>query len=109
MDNHKLDNPIAAYFRAVNAHDDSLLLGYFAEDAVVFDEGHEYQGIAAIKEWNNATCNKYNHKLEVTSVAEKEGKTVVTALVTGNFEGSPAYLDFCFIIEDEKVSSLSCG
>lgn len=108
MDN-KLIYPITAYFQAANAHDSTSLSDCFADDAVVRDEGHEYHGITAIKEWNEAACKKYDLKLEVVSVVQKEGKTVVTAQASGNFEGSPALIDFEFTIENQKVAFLRCG
>lgn len=109
MMENKLTNPIAAYFQAANAHDSSLLSDYFAEDAVVEDEGHEYQGIAAIREWNEATCKKYDLKLEVISVVEEGEQTIVTSQASGNFEGSPALIEHCFTVKNQKVTSLRCG
>jgi ketosteroid isomerase-like protein len=108
MDN-KLTYPIAAYFQAVNARNSNLLADHFSEDAVVEDEGHEYHGIAAIKEWNEVTCKKYDLKLEVISVTHKYGKTIVTAEASGVFEGSPALIDCCFTEANNRVTSLRCG
>ena len=46
----KLSTILEAYFRAKNTHDVSTMASCFAEDAVVFDEGEERRGSAAIEE-----------------------------------------------------------
>ncbi len=104
-----LKKPIEAYFRGANTHDRSLLKECFAEDAVVQDEGQEYHGITAILEWVEDTHKKYNHTMKVIAANEVAGQTEVTAEVTGNFEGSPANLDFNFMVVDEKITVLQCG
>ena len=45
-------------------------------------------------------------KTEITGVTEKDGGTVVTATVSGNFEGSPASLDYHFTLKDQKIAAL---
>ncbi len=104
-----LKKPIEAYFRGANTHDRSLLNECFAEDAVVQDEGQVYRGIGAILEWVEETHKEYNHVMEVIAAYEVSGQTIVTALVTGNFEGSPANLDFHFTVVNEKITALQCG
>lgn len=104
-----LKKPIETYFRGANTLDGSLLNQCFAEDAIVQDEEQEYRGIAAILEWVEETHKKYNHMMEVIAANEVAEQTEVTALVTGNFEGSPANLDFYFTVVNEKITSLQCG
>ncbi len=106
--NIKLPYPIEVYFRAANAHDSKTLAGCFAEDAVVHDEGKEYRGLAAIREWNETTSRIYELSLEVVSAALENGENVVTAMASGNFEGSPAAIEFHFVVENQKVTSLRC-
>jgi hypothetical protein len=45
----------------------------------------------------------------VTDVAEADGKTVVTGLVSGTFPGSPVRLRFHFTIEGDKIARLEIG
>lgn len=106
--NTKLPYPIEVYFRAANAHNSKMLADCFAENAIVYDEGKEYRGQAAIREWNETTSRKYELTLEVVSVALENGETVVTAMASGNFEGSPAAIEFHFVVENQKVTSLRC-
>ena len=44
--------------------------------------------------------------VRVWQVEEKDGKTVVTSRLTGNFPGSPVDLRFFFELEGEKIASL---
>lgn len=90
----KLPQSIKTYFRAANAHDSTSLADCFAEEAVVHDEGKIYHGLAAIREWNEATSKKYALTLEVTSVVEENGGIIVTTKASGNFDGSPIPIDF---------------
>ena len=39
---------------------------------------------------------------------DKKIITAVTARASGNFEGSPASLDFYFTLKNEKIASLRC-
>jgi hypothetical protein len=55
------------------------------------------------------TTRKYRATCEVTDVVEAAGRTVVTALVSGTFAGSPAALRFAFLLEDGKIVHLTCG
>lgn len=106
--NTKLSQSIETYFRAANAHDSTSLADCFTDDAVVYDEGKVYRGLAAIKEWNETTSKKYELTLEVISATQKDGETVVTAQASGNFDGSPASIDFYFTVENQKIASLRC-
>jgi hypothetical protein len=39
-------------------------------------------------------------------VADRDGKTVLKAQLTGDFPGSPVTLDFAFVLKDGKIASL---
>jgi len=78
----------------------------FAEHAVVRDEGQTIKGLAAIKQWKAETKKKYQHTIEPLASVEKDGKTIVTNRLTGNFPGSPIGLEFVFTLKDNKIASL---
>ena len=78
----------------------------FAENAIVRDEGRTREGHSAIQEWQLETKKKYQHTIEPLASAEKDGTTVVTARLTGNFPGSPVELQFIFTVEAGKIRSL---
>jgi hypothetical protein len=77
-----------------------------AADAMVRDEGHTYEGLAAIKAWKVETRRKYEYTVEPLEAVQREGKTVVTARVAGNFPGSPVTLAFIFALEHDMIASL---
>jgi hypothetical protein len=101
-----LPEPIAAYIAAENGDDVEVLAQCFADQAVVRDEGRTMKGLAAIKEWKADTRKKYRHKVEPLESVEKNGKTVVTNRLTGNFPGSPINLEFVFELKGDKIASL---
>lgn len=59
---------------------------YFADDAVVEDEGRTHRGIAEIREWRRETPLV---SYEITDVEDTPAGTVVTATISGDFPGSP--------------------
>jgi hypothetical protein len=100
-----LTKPIAAYFTADKV-DSEAVAQCFTENAVVKDEGHTYQGRAAIKKWKADASTKFQYTCEPFACEEKDGRTVVTCRLTGNFPGSPVDLRFFFELEGEKIASL---
>ena len=102
----ELPKPIAAYFAATNTHDIDAMLALFAEAATVKDEGQQRGGLAAIRDWMEGTIRKYNFTVAVVGAADEDGKTVVTASVSGNFPGSPAQLRYIFTLAGEKIFRL---
>ena len=100
-----LPEPVAAYFTA-DKGDSEGLSRCFTEDAVVKDEGHTYNGRAAIKRWKADASTKYQYTCEPLACEQKDSKTVVTSRLTGNFPGSPLDLRFFFELEGGKIASL---
>lgn len=101
-----LPKPIDAYLASENAHDVEALAACFAIDAIVRDEGRTIEGLAAIKAWKAATTKKYQHSIVPIDAIETEGRTIVTAEVSGNFPGSPIHLQFIFGLTGDKIASL---
>jgi ketosteroid isomerase-like protein len=98
--------PIAIYVAAENSGDTEALAQCFSEDAVVRDEGKTIKGLAAIKQWKAETREKYQHTVEPLASVQKDGKTIVTNRLTGNFPGSPIELEFVFTLAGDKIASL---
>ena len=103
----KLPTILEEYFRAKNAHDIPAMTACFAQNAIVFDEGEELRGITVIEKWVAETTEKYRVSAEPIGLEEENGETIVTARITGNFDGSPIDLRFCFVLEGEKITRLS--
>jgi hypothetical protein len=54
------------------------------------DEGRTFEGLTAIKEWKAETKKKYQHTVEPLASVQKDGNTIVTGRVAGNFPGVPS-------------------
>jgi ketosteroid isomerase-like protein len=102
----ELPAPLVAYFAAKNRHDIDGMLAPFSASAVVWDEGEERSGHAAIREWMEGTTRKYRVSVEVTGVTVDADRTLVTALVSGNFAGSPATLRYAFTLDGGEIARL---
>lgn len=100
-----LPKPIDTYFTA-DRGDSEAVSRCFTDHAVVRDEGHTYNGLAAIKQWKTDSSKKYTYTIAPLASEEKDGKTVVTSRLTGNFPGSPVDLRFFFKLEGDKIASL---
>lgn len=100
-----LPKPIVAYFTA-DRGDSAAIAQCFTDNAVVKDEGHIYNGLAAIKQWKTDSSKKYTYTSEPFASEKKDDKTIVTCRLTGNFPGSPVDLRFCFGLEGNKIASL---
>lgn len=102
----QLPASIAAYVAWSNAHDASAPVTCFAEDAVVRDEGRDRIGLADIRAWKDEVTKKYLPTMDVLRTTEKDGRTVVTGRVSGNFPGSPVELSYAFTLKDGKIARL---
>lgn len=100
---------IAHYVNAENSGDVDSLSGWFTANATVRDEGRTYRGFAAIREWKAETKRKYKHTVTPLEIAQRDGTTVMTARVDGNFSGSPVTLQFRFVLEGGRIASLDIG
>lgn len=107
-------SPIAAaYVRSINDHDAATFGALFASDAVVHDAGREIRGIAAIHEWGEREIFAAEVTLEVVGTLGRDGATVVTAIVRGNFDKTglpdPLIMDQRITEEGGKIAALTCG
>jgi SnoaL-like protein len=98
--------PVGIYFASENAHDTRALGQCFWPDAIVRDEGKTIEGLDAISAWRTETAKKYAHRVEPLTIAERDGKVIVTAKVSGTFPGSPINLDHIFEIDGAMIVSL---
>jgi len=101
--------PIAAYFRAQNAHDVDGMLAAFSPSARVRDEGQDLTGAVAIRAWIDDTTRKYEPSVTPLDVEQVDGRTVVKARVSGSFPGSPIELRYRFKVEDRRIAALEIG
>jgi ketosteroid isomerase-like protein len=97
---------LARYYAAQTRGDTDALAACFAPDAVVRDEGRELHGRAAIAQWQEASRARYRFISEPLAVADRDGRAVVTARVTGDFPGSPITLDYAFTLAGGSIARL---
>src|SRR6266436_1118977 len=88
-----IPEPIAAYLAAEETKDADALSRSFTEDGAVRDEGQDYLGRDAIRQWKQAADVKYRFVLEAVNAQTHGDKVTVPALITGEFPGSPVELD----------------
>jgi len=72
----------------------------------VKDEGHTYTGVMAIEQWKAESAAKYTYTSEPLALERRDGMTIVTSRLTGNFPGSPVDLRFFFRLERGRIASL---
>ena len=106
----KIEQAIETYFTSTIDSDKKVFLSIFAEDAVVIDEGQEYNGLTEITEWSERYHFAFKLKFEVINIMDEGLKTIVTAKVDGDFDKTglpnPLFLDFHFTVVNRKVASL---
>jgi SnoaL-like domain len=101
-----LPKPIELFMSSENSHDPNAIAACFAPDAIVRDEGRTRTGLNEIAAWRRETEVKYHHTVTPLAVAKREGKTVVTTEMSGDFPGSPITVDFVFQLKGDKIASL---
>ena len=101
-----LPKPIELFLSSENTHDVEALADCFATHATVRDEGQTMKGLMAIKTWRLETGRKYQHTVEPVAVTARDGTTVVSTKLTGDFPGSPITLDFVFTLDGDKITAL---
>jgi hypothetical protein len=92
--------------RCTNAAKSAGLARCFTEHAIVRDEGQPIEGLAAIAQWKAEAIRKYQYTVAPLAAVQKDGTTVVTCRLTGNFPGSPIELQFVFALDGDKIASL---
>jgi len=103
----KLPEIIKKYINASNEHDVKSILSCFSDDALVHDEGEELRGKKSIEGWIVKTIEKYKFQFKPLGIKGEDTEIVVAVEVSGTFNGSPVTLDYHFIIENDKISSLT--
>ena len=101
-----LPSIVARFVDASNARDLDRFAACFAADAVVEDEGRTHKGIDEVREWKRETENRYTYTIEPTDLDQRNGQTILTATLAGNFPGSPVDLKYEFTIIEEAIKAL---
>jgi hypothetical protein len=98
--------PVNSYLAAEAAKNADAISRCFAQDGAVRDEGREYRGRDAIRQWKATADAKYQYVLEMVNVRTLGDLVTVRARLTGEFPGSPVELDHIFKLSNDKIVSL---
>jgi SnoaL-like domain len=100
----KLSGSVAAYVDGANAHDANAVAACFNGGAVVWNEGRQRQGIAAIRERAEEVSTGYGPTVDVVDLVETNSRTTVTGRGTGPFPGSPIDLRCVLALHRKKMA-----
>ena len=102
----------AAYVESINRHDRDAFNALFADGAAVNDAGRQFRGRAEIATWSQTDIFDAQVTLDVIAVKERDGQTVLTTKVDGNFDRTglpdPVIIDQHIATRDGKIVSLTC-
>src|SRR5207237_549255 len=102
----------AAYVRSINDHDPAAFNALFVDEAVVNDVGREFRGPAAIKAWSDREIFEARVTLKVIDIADRDGETVITTKVDGNFDRTglpdPVIINHHITTQAGKIVGLTC-
>ena len=102
-----LPKPVEAFIAAPHAR--AALMATFSVDAVLSDMGKTHRG-EEIRAWNDSLFGA-NVTIRVLGVTERQGATVVTVLVDGDYAQfgvtEPFELDWYFTVTGGKISALT--
>ncbi len=98
---------ILDYYERSEGANPETAISAFGDSALVEDEGKTHQGRAAISEWLERAAREYQYT-RTFLLAESDGTeiTVVNRL-EGNFPGGIIDLAYRFVLEAERISSLT--
>lgn len=104
-----LPEPIRTYFEANARLDGAAMAAAFAHNAVVRDEGNTHEGTEAIRTWIDRSSIGTPAIATPQAISSERDTHRVTALVKGEFPGSPVTLSFRFRLTDKLISELAIG
>ena len=104
-----LKAPLAGYFEATNAHHPDEVAALFSADGLVHDQGQDYRGCDAIRNWADDTHRRFMLRLSPSDVLEEGGVTMVRTQVAGAFLGSPIHQWYRFKTSENAIDELVIG
>lgn len=105
----QLPEDIERYIEASNSHNVKSIVSCFSENAVVHDEGQEFNGQDEIEGWVSKTITNYSFIFNPIRMKRNDTISTVEMEVSGTFDGSPITLDYHFIFKNKEIASLSIG
>lgn len=103
-----LPDNIKTFMTALDAREVDQVLATLTTDAVVTDEGHDYQGHDAIGAWVATAAAEYTYTTAFTGATVLERQTGTTVDVEqhleGDFPGGVADLHYRFTLDGTVIS-----
>ncbi|MCX4763644.1 nuclear transport factor 2 family protein [Streptomyces sp. NBC_01275] len=102
-----LPEVITRCLKAHRAHDTAAAVASFADDATVVDDGHTYQGIAAIEGWLDRAASEFTYTVELIDAQQTDAtRFVAVQHLEGDFPGGAVDLRYQFTLHGDLVESL---
>ena len=101
-----LPDIIKDFIKAQASFDSKAYADCFSDTAIVFDEGETHKGQPEIMQWNEKTNAKYKTQLEPIEFSTIDKTSVLTAKVSGTFDGSPIVLKYHFELNNGQINAL---
>lgn len=99
-----LPETVRTFMTALDAREVDRVLATLSIDAVVTDEGHDYQGHDAIGAWVATAAAEYTYTTEFTGATTTDAGVEVGQHLEGNFPGGVADLRYRFILDGTVIS-----
>lgn len=97
---------ISDLIESQNSFDSIAFAHCFSEEAIVTDEGKTYHGRTEIQHWIADANSKYETIMKPINFTVKQTESILTAELTGSFDGSPIVLHYHFKIQNNLIQSL---
>ncbi|HLT88918.1 MAG TPA: hypothetical protein VKZ57_15115 [Sphingobacterium sp.] len=97
-----LPKVITDLVKAQDNFDSVAYANCFSKTAVVFDEGKTYNGRKEIENWIANANKQFKTVMKPINFVERKKTNILSAEISGTFEGSPVVLHYHFEIADEQ-------
>jgi hypothetical protein len=98
---------IRQYFTAHDRGESETALSAFASNGRVFDDGHEYLGQAAIRDWLARASTQFTYtRTFIDAVAEEPNVWLIRNRLEGNFPGGVVELGYRFRLVEGLITDL---
>jgi ketosteroid isomerase-like protein len=107
QDDAAVPHAIRRYFAAHDRRDADASLSAFASDARVFDDGHEYRGQEAIRDWLTHASTQFTYtRTFLNATAEPPDAWLIRNRLDGDFPGGTVDLRYRFRLVNDLIVDL---
>jgi ketosteroid isomerase-like protein len=99
---------IRRYLDAHDRRDTAAALALFAPDAHVFDDGKDYRGLEAFRDWLTNTSTQFSYtRTFLDAKSERPNLWLVSNRLEGDFPGGVVDLRYMFTLVDGLIADLA--